>query len=43
MAQQQKLQITEKWSFFFVISVKLAVKPTMQQNSAVSKAFLGEN
>ena len=43
MAQQQKLQITEKWSFFFVISVKLAVKPTMHQNSAVSKAFLGEN
>ena len=41
--QQQKLQIKEKWSFFFIISVKLAVKPTMHQISTVSKAFLGEN
>ena len=32
----------EKWSFSFVINVKVAVKPTIHQNSAVSKALLGK-
>ena len=42
LSNNKNYSFNEKWIFFLCNRCKIAVKPTIHQNSAVSKIFLGK-